>query len=79
MNLTMHICPVCAYRGMPFPPVDCHICPCCGTEFGVDDLDLTHEELRTRWVSNGMPWFSRVTRPDANWDPSRQLLAYDAC
>lgn len=35
--------------------------PCCGTEFEVDDDELSHAELRTMWVEIGSPWFSRAS------------------
>jgi hypothetical protein len=69
----MHICPVCAYNQLPFPPSDYRICPCCGTEFEADDVDFTHEELRERWILAGMPWFSRHTPPPPGWSAPRQL------
>ncbi|MGD0773434.1 MAG: CPCC family cysteine-rich protein [Candidatus Solibacter sp.] len=71
----MHVCPVCGYRALPFAPVDYHICPCCGTEFGADDVDFSHEELRSRWIDGGMRWFSKVTPPPKKWSPVQQLLA----
>ncbi len=45
-------CPVCGFAGLAEPPVDptgsptYSICPCCGTQFGADDLDKPHAELR---------------------------------
>ena len=70
----MHLCPVCGYDKLPFAPADYHICPCCGTEFCADDVDFSHEELRSRWIKNGMPWFSTTTRQPRNWNPSEQLI-----
>ena len=45
----MHFtCPVCAYTLMPYPADEGNICPCCGTEFGYDDL-LAELDRRARW------------------------------
>lgn len=53
-------CLVCGYDQMPYPPQDYNICPCCGTEYGVDDVFESHYELRNQWLSMGGHWFSRV-------------------
>lgn len=66
-------CPICRYDKLTDPPADHEICPCCGTEFGEDDYDKTHETLRWNWIARGMPWFSRQTKPPANWNPETQL------
>lgn len=68
-------CPVCFYDGLLYPPVNHSICPCCGTEFGLDDYDFTVPELRLRWILSGALWFSRDQTPPANWNPSLQLLS----
>jgi hypothetical protein len=62
---------------MPHPPIDYNICPCCGTEFGLDDVELTHAELRLRWLSNGALWFSDELRPQLTWNPFVQLAMAD--
>ena len=41
-----HRCPVCMFDRLPYPPADYHICPCCGTEFGNDDAEFSHDQLR---------------------------------
>lgn len=78
-------CPVCGYHLHFVPwigdsPSD-EICPCCGTQFGLDDsqafrdpdaLGLIHERLREQWVARGMPW-SYPRQPPPGWDPVRQL------
>ena len=51
-------CPVCGYDEMEDPPTHYEICSCCGTEFQNDDYDVTHEELRARWIDAGAKWFS---------------------
>jgi hypothetical protein len=67
----MNRCPVCFYL-LPYPARDYHICPCCGTEFGNDDADQTHSELRQEWLDQGTPWF--FGNPPAGWNPLQQLL-----
>lgn len=68
-----YFCPVCAYPDLPYPPQDYHICPCCGTEFGNDDADLTHEQLREIWIAAGPNWF--FGNPPPHWNPYLQLSA----
>jgi hypothetical protein len=68
-------CPVCGYGALTQPPERYSICPCCGTEFELDDCMTSHEELRRQWLRAGAPWFSRATPPPDGWNPSEQLLA----
>jgi hypothetical protein len=65
-------CPVCLFSGLPYAPNDYHICPCCGTEFGNDDQELTHPQLREMWLANGANWFFGEHAPD--WNPYMQLI-----
>ena len=65
-------CPICFYDALPYPPADYHICLCCGTEFGNDDAEFSHEQLREMWVASGAPWFFR--EPPKEWSPWAQLL-----
>ena len=62
-----YCCPVCMYDALPYPPTDYHICPCCGTEFGNDDEDFSHEQLREMWIASGAHWFFGNPPPDWNW------------
>ena len=71
-DITVNICPVCYYPSLPYPPRDYHICPCCGTDFGNDDVESSWEELRENWIARGMNWF--FEQPPANWNPWEQLL-----
>jgi len=72
-----NVCPVCFFN-MPYPNDVDEICPCCGTQFGHDDMAKTEagrkhrrDELRLRWIENGQPfWFARY-RP-AGWNPATQ-------
>ena len=68
-----HFCPVCGYDALTRPPVDYYICPCCGTEFGYDDIAHTWDELRAAWVSKGASWFSKHNPPPADWDVLSQI------
>jgi len=75
-----YLCPVCSYRGLEHPPQDFTICPCCGTEFGLDDFAMFPEgtkrawqELRRVWLENGGPWFDPGTPQPLGWDPLRQI------
>ena len=65
-------CPVCMFAEIPYPPKDYHICPCCGTEFGNDDAEFSHEQLRGMWVAGGAHWF--FGRAPEGWNPWLQLL-----
>lgn len=59
------------------PPQDFAICPCCGTQFDVDDFERTFRELRDDWVLGGAEWHSRVLAPPTNWDPYEQMRLSD--
>lgn len=69
-----YICPVCAFTEMPYAPVPYNICPCCGTEFGVDDRFQSIPELRQAWIKADMPWFDDIISHDIDWSPSLQLI-----
>lgn len=69
-----HTCPVCGYDDMTYPPDDCHICECCGTEFEVDDIDLTFSELRAQWIEGGCKWWSTHVPPPEGWNAEQQLI-----
>src|SRR5271166_2962949 len=64
-------CPVCFFDQLPYPPEDYHICPCCGTEFGNDDLEFSYDELRYRWILGGARWF--YEQPPLGWSAAAQL------
>ena len=73
------LCPVCGYPNLETPPygdageASFEICPSCGTEFGLDDDELTHEELRQNWIHSGAKWYSRNVAPPLNWNGETQL------
>lgn len=68
-----YYCPVCLYPNLPFAPKDHNICPCCGTEFGYDDVSRKWEDLREQWISSGAKWFSDSTPMPPGWDAYTQL------
>jgi hypothetical protein len=67
-----YVCPVCGYANLPYAPEDYHICPCCSTEFGSDDAEFTHAQLREMWVAGGARWF--FGNPPPYWNPWIQLI-----
>lgn len=67
-----YLCPVCGY-GMHEPPANYNICPCCGTEFGIHDVNASIQELRAVWLQNGCKWWSDSDAKPANWNPYQQL------
>lgn len=74
-----YVCPVCRYPDLDEPAYDSfgcasyNICPCCGTEFGYDDSTTAHSDLRRKWVSEGMQWWSKHRLEPNDWDPVWQL------
>jgi hypothetical protein len=58
---------------MDDPPRDYNICPSCGTEYGVNDVNSSYEELRKAWLKTGPTWWSKTDPKPDNWSPSRQL------
>lgn len=67
-----YLCPVCGY-GMREPPENYNICPCCGTEFGVHDVNASIQDLRTAWLQGGRNWWSHSDPKPADWNPYQQL------
>lgn len=45
-------CLVCGHPGLEEDPRRSthEICPCCGTQFGYDDAQASHAELRQAWL-----------------------------
>lgn len=68
-------CPVCANADMPHSPRDYAICPCCGVEFGLDDVFESHSQLRDAWLKGGAHWSIAMGpwRPPVNWNGWDQL------
>jgi hypothetical protein len=71
--MNTYICPVCAYRDLEFPPTEDMICPCCGTQFGLDDDVVSHQELRDNWINSGTKWYSEYMAAPRGWSARRQL------
>lgn len=46
--MNKYTCPVCGYP-MEVPPEDYNICGTCMTEFGLNDVNSSIEELRNAW------------------------------
>lgn len=69
-----YICPVCGWDKLREPPVNHNICASCGTQFGYEDYNCSHEELRRQWIDGGMKFFldMRDRKPE-NWNPIEQL------
>jgi len=67
-----NLCPVCGYQ-MEAPPKDYRICPSCGTEFGVHDVNASIAELREAWMKAGPRWWSKTDMAPPNWDPITQM------
>jgi hypothetical protein len=74
-ELMNYKCKVCGYDQMPAPPIRHNICPCCGTEYGLDDDGVSYEELRNEWLRSSAPWFSTLEPyvPIPNWNAWDQL------
>lgn len=67
-----HLCPVCGYY-MEDTPSDYNICPSCGTEFGLHDVNSSIGDLRAMWLRNGAHWWSPVDPVPSGWDPYAQV------
>jgi len=67
-----NMCPVCGFE-MEDPPRDYNICPSCGTEFGVHDLNSSIADLRDAWLRTGPRWWSNVDPAPPNWNPFSQF------
>jgi len=65
-------CPVCGYD-MQAPPSNYRICPSCGTEFGVSDLNAPVAELRESWMKAGPKWWGDPESKPTDWDPIKQM------
>lgn len=71
----MYKCLVCGFDGLTSPPNNFTICPCCYTEYGYEDFNISYADLREKWIKKGMPWMGRnVTPPPLGWDPFEQLI-----
>jgi hypothetical protein len=81
MVVDQNICPVCGYSALGKPPYhdrgfgSGETCPSCGFQFNVTDVrdGWSVRDWRSRWVSGGMLWTSRILEPPRNWNPQNQL------
>lgn len=72
-------CRVCGYIGSD-PPwgedgqvPSFAICPCCGVEWGYEDLTpLGASKFRERWLQSGASWRDESARP-SDWNLENQL------
>jgi hypothetical protein len=84
LKMTTYTCPVCGFNQLENPPEDHVICPCCGTQFGYDDVAHSYRELRNIWLHKGGRWFNiecpsfSIRRHWNAWDQlDGALLPYD--
>jgi len=68
------MCPVCGFKFLRDDSMNHGICPSCGTQFGYDDVSISHEALRSAWLNDGAQWFDTSMRPPANWDGWMQAM-----
>jgi len=66
------LCPVCGFE-LDDPPRDYNICPSCGTEFGLHDVNASILQLRQAWIETGPQWWSTTDPQPENWNPFVQL------
>lgn len=71
-NPTSYPCPVCWFF-CDEPCANHNICPSCGTEFGLHDVNASAEELRLAWIKTGPKWWSAVDSQPEHWNPYLQL------
>lgn len=70
-----HTCPVCFYDELDEPPDNnFDICPSCGTEFGYDDFNASHDELRKRWIAGGCKWWSQSDAPPDDYEDHGRIV-----
>lgn len=74
-----HECRVCGCYSEYFPwgedgkSPTFQLCPCCGVQFGKEDLTLESiKEYRDGWISKGGKWFVKNEKPES-WDVEAQM------
>lgn len=80
LNDRINNCRICGF-GLKDPPWGTNgkdptweICPCCGVEFGYEDVTSESARLfRNAWIANGAKWFDAGEKPDG-WALDTQLL-----
>lgn len=49
------------------------ICPCCGTEFGYEDITPeVSKNQRSKWLASGGEWFDKSKKP-SDWSFDQQI------
>lgn len=75
------MCRVCGWEGDEFwqGSVPLYvICPCCGSESGIDDDPIEHAlEMRRKWLASGAKWAYPEERPEG-WVLAEQLARLGA-
>jgi hypothetical protein len=84
-SLNSKYCPVCGFYLDFYPwvgksPSD-EICPCCGIQFGNDDMAggdinkrrLIYYQWKQQWITEKMPWRSMGITPPKHWNPQSQV------
>ncbi len=77
MSKNKYMCPVCGFKGLKEEPYNRQnlpsheICPCCGFEFGFDDV-ASQDAFSQNWIKNGANWFMPKLKP-INWNLNEQL------
>lgn len=72
-----NLCSVCGFE-MEEPARDFNICPSCGTEFGLHDVNASIFDLRAAWLSSGLKWWSTTDEKPSKWNPFEQLARLNA-
>ena len=74
-----HECRVCGYYSEDFPWGEdgrspaYHICPCCGVQFGKEDISLESiKKYRDEWICKGEIWFDK-SKKNEDWDIVKQM------
>jgi hypothetical protein len=79
-------CFVCGYADLHEPPWENgapsdEVCPSCGIHFGYDDTaggdparrEAIYRGWRSRWIAEGMKWWSTGQDMPRGWNPEVQL------
>ena len=72
-------CRVCGYHNADYPwgedgkSPTYQICPCCGVEFGVDDITPENiQKFRNDWQKSNYKWFDKQMKP-SDWSLEKQM------
>lgn len=85
-NHDINFCPVCGFvsEGEPYyknviagryNPNEAVICPCCGYQPGVTDIDkgYSFKDWRHKWVNSGAQWGTIFAPASKDWNAKDQL------